>query len=40
MGVGRNSRREGGMTLMMMGWKKAWRGIKADDKQREDKIDL
>lgn len=38
--VGRNRRAEGEMTLMMMRWKKAWRGIKADDRQREGKIDL
>lgn len=28
------------MTVMVMRWRKVWRGIKADDKQRESEIDL
>lgn len=30
----------GELTLMMMRWKKAWWGIKADHRQREREIDL
>lgn len=40
MKVGGNKRAVGELTLMMMRWKKAWRGIKADHKQREREIDL
>lgn len=39
-GVGKKKRAEGEMTLMVMRWRKVWRGIKADHRQREGKIDL
>lgn len=38
--LGKKKRAKGEMTLMVMRWRKVWRGIKTDHRQREGEIDL